>query len=661
MFINHYEVSDGSAYDYETFSKNGHCYYRHSRFIDSQARLRWSFSDFSEWKYTKTNTRKRHYTHPKDCIQRGKIINEKSFKTNRFTKSGIAGCLESCTSTDGCNYIQYDELKGWCQHFKSNKPKFEWDSKTTDFMKTTNVLAPHNCRLLRFAGSHPKILYNKTLTSLSSVCEFVDTDDLPDALYTCKNYRNKILGPIRQVQTELANFKVQVLNLAPKNISVETRERRAALAPVLGPLVPMAVAALSTATSAFFPKIVTAIGNNFGVITKVTSTILPQIGTKSLSTLKDIIQHDGYSSTMFKDTTFSPLTRILTSKAAPPKDESAFHTSLNRFGTFLYSIKNRTAQITNFYGTIIQNNVPQTQTIKESNYIYTTWLEDSDLFRNFIYSNFTQSHLSLAFEIPLNNSFYKFSTWKSNIDSLQNITNNNSCGKRRVKRGIATGQKSCQPKFSIKKVAENIFVLSFSDKLFGFNLVLSNSHTDFITFNCDGQFFKFSSIPFSVFSCGKDCDIHVSNKLVLSGLQTEKSIFKPQLLYRRPPLHGESVEIGNIGNYLKKLNLNEVLQYFIMGCLFLAQISLFFVKRMCYLRGKKAAKPKSKSYQKNEDLPLLPPAMPPLGKLDYPRQMLKNVPTTESGEIGDVELEIKFPEFSSFKPPINITTIEEED
>ena len=98
-----------------------------------------------------------------------------------------------------------------------------------------------------------------------------------------------------------------------------------------------------------------------------------------------------------------------------------------------------------------------------------------------------------------------------------------------------------------------------------------------------------------------------------------------------------------------------------MGCLFLAQISLFFVKRMCYLRGKKAAKPKSKSYQKNEDLPLLPPAMPPLGKLDYPRQMLKNVPTTESGEIGDVELEIKFPEFSSFKPPINITTIEEED
>ena len=183
-------------------------------------------------------------------------------------------------------------------------------------------------------------------------------------------------------------------------------------------------------------------------------------------------------------------------------------------------------------------------------------------------------------------------------------------------RGTALGASPCGPKclnwpkFSIKKVAENIFVLSFSDKLFGFNLVLSNSHTDFITFNCDGQFFKFSSIPFSVFSCGKDCDIHVSNKLVLSGLQTEKSIFKPQLLYHRPPLHGESVEIGNIGNYLKKLNLNEVLQYFIMGCLFLAQISLFFVKRMCYLRGKKAAKPKSKSYQKNEDLPLLPPAIP---------------------------------------------------
>ena len=277
---------------------------------------------------------------------------------------------------------------------------------------------------------------------------------------------------------------------------------------------------------------------------------------------------------------------IFKTTSKPKINITEYHQNINKIDTLISKLQSTATSVIEYYTSLMNFPLPLNEIDihkKADDFIFTRYLdEDNNLFRNFIYTNYSSTYKSFRLEMPLNESLYDLDSWIDNLSTLQ---------KSRTKR--SANHNFQQQSTSIRKIklTADIFLLDFSDKLFGFYLVITNSKNDFFNFVCNDVQNHFVSIPFSVYLMTDSCNVYISNQLhVFAKKQKGTFDFQPKVVFTGSPIVSKFAT--NIWPFLDIFNLNfnswgpinEILQY---ALFILAFILPYLRKLRKRSRGKK--------------------------------------------------------------------------
>ena len=580
--VPHLEITS-DFYMYESFAKNGTCYFRINPdiagMLGKAEHVQWI--DIYNWKHSREqptfeyveknvdiDERTKHhrgvckfYPH---CRIKTKTTREGYYAAELMPVTKLLGCMIKCHQQSNCLYSAFNHKDSLCYFFARTIPQHDLTELSYNWWyESYTTVASAECIPTVLDRTRAYIMTNGTMVNLMNKCTYIDNDHHQEIKYQCHAFYEPVIQELQQNKQSLIDYKnelkkkftpVKTSGIEDDEYDQQSRNKRGVMA-----VLP------------FILQVARLIGRNYERIIPITQQV-NKFMEVTMPKIKHQIIREGFKANINSDISYYAIERPEKAKVNNIFDFT-FDDKLIKFHQQLNKSFTETYQLIENFRKLLEDSTPSKNKIPGGEYLFTRYYDQAEdaLIRNFIFTKYSYNHFRLKISIPYDPIILQEKTWSINSDKVIGECISENKGNLKVQPMFEGMETKCLSSNAAKKqISDEIFILKIKDKLFFSNILVINSLDSMIRVVCpDGKETFYPINGFAIIAAGGHCHIYKSNSLVTPAEEGVSMMQTVQLWTSKIIVPDK---ISQIASKSTNNSDTDVIQYILIGILCTFQI-----------------------------------------------------------------------------------------